>query len=233
MISTQMTGKSPKVPRINRTGVATRAKIIDAAIAVLAEKGFSGFTLQAVADRAAVLFGSVTHHYGTRDRLIAAMLEAILSRYRERFDALTAALREDESPIEVLVGWLLDDALDPDTVGVFLELWAMASHLPFVAAGVNQLYDEAVDACIAALGLPPRAREVRKLREALYLLGTVIEGTSSIFGNRDRGGPLWGGVRRSAIEVLVPFIEARLAEARKAAARRRTGTVRQRAPSRS
>lgn len=225
-----MTGRRPKTPRINRTGVATRARIIDAAISVLAEKGFSGFTLQAVADRAEVLFGSVTHHYGTRDRLIAAMLEAILARYRERFDDLTAALRDDESPIAVLVDWLLDDALESDTAGVFLELWAMASHLPFVAAGVNQLYDDAVAACIVALGLPPHAREVRKLRESLYLLGTVIEGTSAIFGNRDRSGPLWRGVRRSAVEVLVPFIEARLAEARAATARRRAGAVRQRAP---
>jgi AcrR family transcriptional regulator len=227
-----MSGRSPKPPRINRTGVATRAKIIDAAIAVLADKGFSGFTLQAVADRAEVLFGSVTHHYGTRDRLIAAMLEAILAQYRERFDALTAALREDESPIDVLVDWLLADALDPDTVGVFLELWAMASHLPFVAGGVNQLYDEAVDACIIALGLPPRAPHVRKLRESLYLLGTVIEGTSSIFGNRDRSGPLWPGVRRSAVEVLVPFIEARLAEARATTKEPRAGTIRQRSPGR-
>ena len=65
--------------RPNRTGAATRGKIVEAAIAVLAERGFSGFTLQAVADRAGVLFGSVTHHYGTRDRLIEAMLDAILA----------------------------------------------------------------------------------------------------------------------------------------------------------
>lgn len=150
-----MTGKTTKLPRRNRTGVATRARIIEAAIAVLAEKGFSGFTLQAVADRAEVLFGSVTHHYGTRERLIEAMLEAILTRYRDRFGDLTEALREDESPVHALVTWLLDDAVEPDTAGLFLELWAMASHLPIVAEGVNQLYDDAVDACIVALGLPP------------------------------------------------------------------------------
>ena len=225
-----MTVHAIRPPRVNRTGVATRARIIDAAIAVLAERGFSGFTLQAVADRAGVLFGSVTHHYGTRDRLIAAMLDAILSRYRARFAELTEALREDESPVDALVAWLLDDALDPATVGVFLELWAMASHLPFVAAGVNQLYDEAVDACITALGLPPRSRHVRRLREALYVLGTVVEGTSSIFGNRDRSGTLSRGVRLSAADLLVPFIEVRLAEARALVATSRARKVRQRTP---
>jgi AcrR family transcriptional regulator len=228
-----MTGTTKKPPRRNRTGIATRARIIDAAIGVLHDKGFSGFTLQAVADRAEVLFGSVTHHYGTRDRLIAAMLDAILSRYRERFADLAETLREDESPIEAMVTWLLDDAVDPTTAGVFLELWAMASHLPFVAAGVNQLYDDAIDSFIAALGLPPRARHVRKLRESLYLLGTVVEGTSSIFGNRDRSGRLSRSVRLSAVELLVPFIEARLAEARAAVAASPAGTVRQRARARS
>jgi AcrR family transcriptional regulator len=208
-------------PRSNRTGVATRAKIIDAAIAVLAEKGFAGFTLQAVADRADVLFGSVTHHYGTRDRLIEAMLAAILEAYRARFAELTAAIAaEDASPVRVLVGWLLDDAVDPGTAGIFLELWAMATHMPAVAEGVNGLYDDAVDACIAALGLSPRSRRVRRLREALYVLGTVVEGTSSIFGNRDRSDPLWRNVRATAIDLLVPFIEARLADA---GAPRRTG----------
>ncbi len=200
--------------RANRSGVATRAKIIEAAIAVLVDNGFAGFTLQAVADRAGVLFGSVTHHYGTRDRLIEAMLAAILARYRARFDELIVAVRMDEvGPVRALVGWLLDDAVDPETSGIFLELWAMASHLPVVAEGVNGLYDEAVDACIIALGLSPGDRGVKPLRHALYVLGTVVEGSSSIFGNRPRG-VLWQDVRREAVETLVPLIEMRLAEAR-------------------
>lgn len=64
----------------NRLGEATRAKIIDAAIAVLAENGFADFTMQAVASRADVVYGNLTHHYPSRDKLIEAMLEAILER---------------------------------------------------------------------------------------------------------------------------------------------------------
>ncbi|MBN9023976.1 MAG: hypothetical protein J0H08_18245, partial [Rhizobiales bacterium] len=82
-------------------------------------------------------------------------------------------------------------------------------------AGVNHLYDDAVDACIGALGLAPADPAVEGLREALYVLGTVVEGTSAIFGNRDRSGPPFAGARRAAIELLVPFLEARLAEARR------------------
>ena len=161
--------------RLNRTGAATRRKIVEAAIAVLAERGFSGFTLQAVADRAGVLFGSVTHHYGTRDRLIEAMLDAILEGYRSRFVALASAVRADGSPVRALVTFLIDDAVDPKTAGIFLELWAMATYLPPVAKAVNALYDDAIDACIEALGIPPRSAGARRLRELLYVLGTVVE----------------------------------------------------------
>ena len=202
-----------KQTRRNRSGEATRARIIEAAIAVLAEQGFPGFTLQAVADRADVLFGSVTHHYGTRDGLVDAVLEAVLQRYRAGFHELADAVRsEEEGPVRALVTWLVDDALDPGTANLFLELWAMATHAPGVATAVHELYDHAVDACIDALGLAPRSRQARPLREALYLLGTVIEGSSALFSSRPaRGGP-WKAVRRDAIALLVPFIEGRLAE---------------------
>jgi len=202
-----------RTTRPNRTGAATRRRIVEAAIAVLAERGFSGFTLQAVADRAGVLFGSVTHHYGTRDRLIEAMLDAILEGYRVRFAALASTVRSNGSPVRALVTFLIDDAVEMSTAGIFLELWAMATHVPVVATAVNQLYDDAVDACIDALGIPPRSARALRLRESLYVLGTVVEGTSALFANRDRTRPPWRAFRREAIGVLVPYLEQRLAEA--------------------
>ena len=47
---------------------------------MLAENGFADFTMQAVASRADVVYGNLTHHYPSRDKLIEAMLEAILER---------------------------------------------------------------------------------------------------------------------------------------------------------
>lgn len=210
-----MTSQPESGSKPNRTGAATRAKIIDAAIAVLAEKGFSGFTMQAVADRADVFYGNVTHHYATRDKLIEAMLEAILERYRARFDELVTSLAaHEDGPIRALVTWLVDDAVSPETAPLLLELWAMASHMPQVAAGMTQLYDGAVDVCMISLKVDPNAESSQGLRHALFLLGTVIEGNSCIFSNRDRSTGVYDGYRREAIEALVPLLERRLAEAR-------------------
>jgi AcrR family transcriptional regulator len=198
-------------------GAQTRTKIINAAITVLAEKGFSGFTLQAVADRADVFYGNVTHHYATRDKLIDAMLEAILERYERRYEELVAAIEAHSgNPIRALVNWLLDDALAPETAPVMLELWAMATHSPEVARGVGQFYDNAIAACMTALGVSPVSAEGQRLRDSLYVLGTVLEGSSSIFYNRSREDQVFGGYRREAVEMLVPYLEQRLADAKSA-----------------
>lgn len=201
----------------NRSGAATRAKIIDAAIVVFAEKGFAGFTLQAVADRAGVFYGNVTHHYPTRDKLIEAMIEASFAAYRARFDSLVASIDTHEGgPIRALIGWFLDDAFVADTP-VFLELWAMSSRMPYVADGLRRLYDDALDTSMRTLGVEPYADSSRRFREALYLLSAVMEGTMCLFFNRDRADGVYDGFRREAIDALVPLLEARLAEAKLAA----------------
>lgn len=214
-----MSPNSESSGKPNRTGAATRAKIIDAAIAVFTEKGFAGFTLQAVADRAGVFYGNITHHYPTRDKLVDAMIEASFALYRARFDTLVASLEtHEDGPIRALVTWLLDDAV-VDDARVFLELWAMASRMPHVAQGLKRLYDDAVDTSMRTLGVAPHAESSKRFREALYLLSTVMEGTTCIFFNRDRTDGLYDGFRRETIEALVPLLEERLAEAKAAAAK--------------
>ena len=98
------TSDSPGKP--NRSGAATRAKIIDAAIDVLTEKGISGFTLQAVADRAGIFYGNVTHHYATRDKLVDAMLEAVLRNAKSvaGLPATTEADHAHEQPGRLING---------------------------------------------------------------------------------------------------------------------------------
>jgi AcrR family transcriptional regulator len=187
---------------------------MDAAIGLLAESGFAALTLQGVAARAEVLYGTVTHHYGTRDRLVEAMLDALKDRYRERFDAFAASLSALEGrPIPVLVDWLLDDAVDPLTAGAFLELWALALHDADVAEGVHALYDDAIDACVQALRVDPATPGGAAFRQSLYLLGTLVEGSSALFGSRDTAGEAYAGFRRDARALIVPFLEARLAAA--------------------
>lgn len=203
--------------KMNRSGAATRARILEAAALVLAEEGVSGFTLQAVAKRADIRYGNLTHHYASRDILVEAMFESIVERYRARFRLLTARAEEGTVSLRDMVAWLLDDSVSDGTAPVFLQLWAMAAHLPSIAHGMARLYDHAVDAFMEAYGVDPHGTHAKGLREALYLLGTVIEGSSAIFWTRDRSGRAFQkNVRELAIDTLVGVLETRLAVAREA-----------------
>lgn len=201
--------------RQNRSGAATRVRIVEAAIAVMAERGFAGITLQAVADRAGILYGNLTHHYATRDKLVDALLAALLERYRAEFRELAEAIAAGrETPLSEIVTWLLDDAVAARTGPVFLELWAMATHDSKIGAAMATLYDEAVIACIAAFGVSAEAAARSGLRDGLYLLGTVIEGSSAIFSARPTDTDIYRGFRREALHMLVGVLDARLRAAR-------------------
>lgn len=208
-------------PKTNRSGEATRARIIEAAILVMADRGFAAITLQAVAERAGILYGNLTHHYPTRDKLIDALLEALLQRYRSQFTELALAIAQNrDRALGEVVQWLLDDAVRLETGPVFLELWAMANHQPAMARAMEALYDEAVTACFEALGVSVEAATESGLRDALYLLGTVIEGSSAIFSSRKPGADNYRGFRREADAMLTTMLEARLLTARELDARR-------------
>ena len=54
---------------------STRRQLVAAAIDCICEYGFAGASSAAIADRAGVSRGAVQHHFGTRDRLLLAILE--------------------------------------------------------------------------------------------------------------------------------------------------------------
>ncbi len=56
----------------------TRAQLVSAARELIAETGVSGLRMAAIADRAGVALGSFYNHFGSRDELVAAVVETNL-----------------------------------------------------------------------------------------------------------------------------------------------------------
>lgn len=205
--------------RQNRAGHETRAAILESAVAVILDCGIAGLTLHDVARRAGVKYGNLTHHYPTRDALVTAVLNALEAQYLERFKAFAASIGDHEgSPVEHLLNWLLDDAVTAQTAGIFLELWACSTRDPQIARRVHGLYDQAIEACIAAFGVSSEHTSAQPLREALYFLGTVVEGSSALFAAQTRDPSIYRAFRRDTLAFLKPLIEMRLAGARDALA---------------
>jgi AcrR family transcriptional regulator len=114
---------------------ATRQALLDAAIESLAEVGWAGTTVVAVAARAGVSRGAAQHHFTTRDDLVRAAVEKVS-------DDITAGLRANVAE----VSGRSDRARA--TVAMLAEMWIgvfgrAATHL-WVAASTDPALHELV-----------------------------------------------------------------------------------------
>jgi TetR/AcrR family transcriptional regulator len=66
--------------------LATRAAILNAAIAEFAERGFEGASIRRIADRTGLQHPLITYHYRTKDILWRAAAEHAFTRIREEWD---------------------------------------------------------------------------------------------------------------------------------------------------
>ncbi|MFF0728660.1 TetR/AcrR family transcriptional regulator [Streptomyces sp. NPDC004134] len=81
----QPRGRGPQQDRSR----ATRQRLLEAAVACLAELGWGGSTVSVVAERAGVSRGAAQHHFPTREDLFTAAVEHVAA---ERSAALRALL---------------------------------------------------------------------------------------------------------------------------------------------
>ena len=75
-------------PRRRRTHAErtaeTRARLIEAVVESIAERGVQGATAQVIVARAGITWGAVQHHFRGKDGLLLAVLEDSFARFAER-----------------------------------------------------------------------------------------------------------------------------------------------------
>ena len=82
-----MTSSTTRVPQEERTR-AMRARLLEATVEVLVERGFAGTTTTLVSHRAGVSRGAQLHHFPTKNDLVFAAVDHLT---RVRGDELAAA----------------------------------------------------------------------------------------------------------------------------------------------
>lgn len=81
----------------------TRGRILDAAFAVLKERGFVGLTTPEVAQRAGVSRGALVHHFPSKLELVAAAMEHVLGIALADGMRLAESARHSGNPAEALL----------------------------------------------------------------------------------------------------------------------------------
>jgi AcrR family transcriptional regulator len=105
------------MPRTRGERGQRRAEIIQAATEVIAERGYRGATLAAVAERVGLTQQGLTHHFPNKEALLVAVLEA-----RDQWDMASAALHGRAWPLEVVANLVEYNATRPGIVQAFTVL---------------------------------------------------------------------------------------------------------------
>ncbi|WP_328378962.1 TetR/AcrR family transcriptional regulator [Streptomyces sp. NBC_01020] len=114
-----MSSRSPRGPY--RKTVARREQIIDAALAAYTEAGSRGVSVRDIAQRVGMTDAGVMHHFGSREELFTAVLQA-----REKADR--TAFGDAGSDPKAAFELLAHNATTPGLVKLFLDVAAAAAE---------------------------------------------------------------------------------------------------------
>lgn len=131
-----MTASEPAALRTSRAEQAaiTRARLINAAIELLVESGYSKMSTTAVCARAGVSRGAQVHHFSTKIELTQAVIEELASRMGRTLRRETKAI-EDEGGDRIgrVIDVLWARFSSPEAMAI-LELWVASRGDAEVAA---------------------------------------------------------------------------------------------------
>src|SRR2546421_7716476 len=121
-------GRRERRTQAERTA-ATRAKLLDAAVACLVDLGYARTTTTVVAERAGVSRGAQLHHFPTKQELLAAALEHLYDRRREGFRKAFADVPADVDRVEAAID-LLWSTFSGNAFPAWLEMQVAARTDP-------------------------------------------------------------------------------------------------------
>lgn len=162
------TGTPTRVPQAERTA-AMRARLLEATVELLVERGFAGTSTTMVSERAGVSRGAQLHHFPTKNDLVVAAVEHITElRGAELADAvakLPGGKRRTRAVLE-----MLGDHFCSPVFTAALELWVAArtdEHLLAAVAPLEQRVGrETHKLTVTALGADESKPGTRELVQA-------------------------------------------------------------------
>lgn len=145
---------------------ATRRAVIDAAVACILERGFYRASSNEIARRAGVTWGVIQHHFGTRERLMLAVLQDGARRFG---DVVGGATIDGETATQ-RVTQLLD---------VLAEHYGRPEYLAYMQVALNMEHDPATSAEVRSTMQEVAKRTTDQLRSLLH---TALGPASSVPG---------------------------------------------------
>jgi len=189
----------------------TRERILGAAMSVIRTVGNGQFSVQKVARAAGVYQGNITYYWPRRRDLVVALAGRIAEQYRGAYAAACSDIdRRRDDWAEVLVRWMLADAMSEDRLRLLPELWSMANADAEVAGEVTRVYDEVADVLLEAIGVAEGDAGYGRLRVALMLTCVSAQGLMAAHGHRSSDDPVLAELREGLVALHAPLLVAAL-----------------------
>lgn len=189
----------------NARGQEGLEQILHAALSVLIEEGYQALTMRRIASKCGLRPGNISYYFKSKDDLVRALLDAIMTSYESAFrTAMDEAGSDPESRMKVLIQLILEDITTKKTTHVFPELWALSNHDPFVKERLYDLYSRQYgyfEELIAQLN-PSLAEEDR--RELAVYISAALEGMTVFAGH---GKPWEASMQRFELMACQSFLE--------------------------
>ncbi len=167
-----------------------RAQILEAFARVLADHGYAGATIAAVALEAGLAPGLVHHHFENKAELLTGLLHGLVSRFRERVRGYRAA--EPDELLAYVDGALkLDDQADRLAARCWVGVFAEAVRNPTLFTQVRRLVDSEIAAIQRRAGGSFSAQEAGCL--LAFIIGSLVLGA---FAPRKTAGFAAPGLRK-------------------------------------
>src|SRR3954466_1237345 len=112
-----------RVPQEERTR-AMRARLLDATVELLVEKGYAGTSTTLVSERAGVSRGAQLHHFPTKQDLVVSAVSYLMERRREELQVELGDLPDGERVRAALE--LVSHQFTSPVFFAALELWVAA-----------------------------------------------------------------------------------------------------------
>ena len=166
------------MPRPSNTQLRRR-QIVEALLSVMAERGYDGASIQAIAQRAGLAPGLIHYHFASKQEILLEAVRELTLVAERRFEALASRAKTPRERLRAFIDSRLamGKGASPQAVAGWVIVGAEAVRLPEVKAA----HEEAIQAQLALLEALLRAHAgdalpERKARHLAAIVLAAIEG---------------------------------------------------------